>query len=535
VLPTKAPISVTRIGRVGPERIPGWPRLTRAWLASPRGLSAIFPDDPSDLRYARAIAAYRSRTAPDRARLASIAREGLEEAGAPMGPERERSLAALGRPGSVAIVAGQQAGFATGPLFTLFKALTAVRIARRLGESGVRDVVPVFWCASDDHDLAEIDLLRSVDPAGAEVRKFRAGLGARAHTPAFAVRAEPAVVEAVERFAASLPSTEFSAEVRALLAPAPGEPLANWFLRALSGIPGLEELVAIEGRKLVPLAQRVLDAEISAPERSGSALQSGARRLVGLGYEPTLGPLAPPFLYELAGEDGTVRRRPVTAGRPLRGPASPNVALRPIVQAEALPAAVVVAGPSEIAYLAELPPLFERHGVPFPAIVPRFSATVIDARAERTLEALGLAPDAIFDLPEHAPAPAVAPDSFESAAAGAEAALSALEKEAIAVDPSLEKPARKLRESASSALAKLRERAREAASAASETSLRRYRRLLQSVLPDGAPQERVLGPWALLNLHGLDLARSIGETIDPGERSHAVLCVAAPGEPGGPG
>jgi bacillithiol synthase len=66
------------------------------------------------------------------------------------------SLINLARPGTVAVVTGQQAGLFSGPCYTIYKALTAVRIAKRLCEQGVR-AVPVFWLATEDHDFAEVD------------------------------------------------------------------------------------------------------------------------------------------------------------------------------------------------------------------------------------------------------------------------------------------------------------------------------------------------------------------------------------------
>jgi uncharacterized protein YllA (UPF0747 family) len=196
-----------------------------------------------------------------------------------------------------------------------------------------------------------------------------------------------------------------------------------------------------------------------------------------------------------------------------------------VIQSEALPAAVVVAGPGEIAYLAEIRPLYERHGVPQPAIVLRYSATLLDSRSEKTLRGFGLDPASVFDLASRAPAPAAVPASFESHAAAAAAALTALERDAAAVEPTLEKPARKLRETTAYSISKLREKVSEAVGAAGETSLRRYRKLLGSVLPDGAPQERVFGPWTFFNRFGLDLARAIGDSVEAADSRHVVLRV----------
>jgi len=66
------------------------------------------------------------------------------------------ALSKLAQPETVAVVTGQQVGFLSGPAYTIFKALTAVKLATHLTEQGI-PAVPIFWLATEDHDLAEVD------------------------------------------------------------------------------------------------------------------------------------------------------------------------------------------------------------------------------------------------------------------------------------------------------------------------------------------------------------------------------------------
>ncbi|HLW79714.1 MAG TPA: bacillithiol biosynthesis BshC, partial [Terriglobia bacterium] len=65
------------------------------------------------------------------------------------------NLRRLSEPGTFAVVTGQQVGLFSGPAFTLYKALTAVKLAQHLSEQGLPSV-PVFWLATEDHDLEEV-------------------------------------------------------------------------------------------------------------------------------------------------------------------------------------------------------------------------------------------------------------------------------------------------------------------------------------------------------------------------------------------
>src|SRR5215468_7526344 len=79
------------------------------------------------------------------------------------------ALSKLAQPGTVAVVTGQQVGLFGGPAYTIYKALTAVRVARNLSAQGV-PAVPVFWLASEDHDFPEVSLTWTFDAAHRPVR-----------------------------------------------------------------------------------------------------------------------------------------------------------------------------------------------------------------------------------------------------------------------------------------------------------------------------------------------------------------------------
>ena len=127
--------------------IPGTRELFGDYLYHFQRVSNFYPHDFS--RWDELVGAARQMQFPPerRAQIVAALRAGNPESA---------SLDQLAQPGTVAVVTGQQGGLLSGPAYTVYKALTAVKITRQLQQEGVR-AVPVFWLATEDHDLAEVD------------------------------------------------------------------------------------------------------------------------------------------------------------------------------------------------------------------------------------------------------------------------------------------------------------------------------------------------------------------------------------------
>ena len=141
--------------------------FSASWLrGDPRALGFL----PDRFRHrtarAEAVAAAGSRSLAPALHDALVARN----ARLAPSPARERNLELLARPGTAAVVTGQQVGLFLGPLFTVYKAASAIVAARALTEETGRPCVPVFWLQTEDHDLPEIDHCSCPAPAGAPLR-----------------------------------------------------------------------------------------------------------------------------------------------------------------------------------------------------------------------------------------------------------------------------------------------------------------------------------------------------------------------------
>ena len=328
------------------------------------------------------------------------------------------------RTGARAVVTGQQVGLFGGPLYTLHKAATAVRLARLAGERTGTPHVPVFWLATEDHDLAEVDHVSFPGREGAleSVRLAHEARGIGA--PVGGLRLGPSVDRALAEAEAVLgegnPQIELLRQCYR-----PEATFAGAFAQWLAAVFRETGLVVMDaaGRPAHALGAPVLRAALTeAPALERLLLERG-RELEARGYHSQV--LVKPggsllFLVESGAENEPHTRLPLrrkpdgswTAGRAAYSTEqllqvleteperlSPNALLRPVFQDAILPTAAYVGGPAEVAYFAQTGVLY-RHILGWETpVLPRLSATLLDSRDTRTMEHDGIDLPEVFRLP----------------------------------------------------------------------------------------------------------------------------------------
>ncbi|MGC1933815.1 MAG: bacillithiol biosynthesis cysteine-adding enzyme BshC [Candidatus Acidiferrales bacterium] len=310
--------------------------------------------------------------------------------------------------GAVAIVTGQQVGLFSGPAYSLYKALDTIRWAKRLTMAGV-DAVPIFWMATEDHDLAEvnqanfggregvarIELPLPEDVAGASVGRIALGAMAGAAVAHAAELLEgPGAKEMTEALAASYGSGETF-----------GSAFGKLFARLLKG-RGLILLDPLD-RRLHELARPIYRKAAEDSEKLAGELIARSKLLDKRGYHAQVkvtqqGTL---LFLDVNGKRQAVRRRNgdfVVADAKLSAEQllekiekqpealTASVVLRPVLQDSILPTAAYIGGPAEVAYMAQAQVIYERVLGRMPAILPRASFTLIEPEVERTLRKYGL-------------------------------------------------------------------------------------------------------------------------------------------------
>jgi bacillithiol biosynthesis cysteine-adding enzyme BshC len=467
--------------------------------------------------------------------------------GATRAGERARLLA---RPGTVAVVTGQQAGLFGGPLFVLYKALATLLVARQLEARRGQPVVAVFWVASDDHDFAEIRSTSVLDRTGA-IRTLRyAPRREPGGEPAWAIALDDTVPALLDELARVLPAGPGGDEFLGLVARSyhVGETLPGAFSRLLSGL--FPDLVVLDpaDAALKTLMTPALVRELSEGSPTSRLAIDTGRELLAAGYHQQV-PVRPGFLnlfvivdghrraLALEGDSVEVRgtRERMSVGEAIRrleaDPSlwSPGALLRPLAQDTILPTAAYVGGPAEIAYHAQIGPSYAHFGLPRPVLLPRPSATLVEAPQARALDAEDLTLADLVGDPEVLLARWVRqayPDieaAFARARESIERGLLDVEETLGGHDPTLRGATASARGRALHQVEGLQEKALRALKKRDRDRADRLRRTRDALLPGGSLQERGLGLAGPVARHGLALLGLLAERIDPFGRGHQVV------------
>jgi bacillithiol biosynthesis cysteine-adding enzyme BshC len=450
------------------------------------------------------------------------------------------SLEELAKPGTVAVVTGQQVGFLSGPSYTIFKALTAVRLVRELRRQNI-SAVPIFWLASEDHDLAEVNHAWLFDqnsvPARVSVAEEITNGGpvgdvSLGPEPLRGVREAlgdlPFADEAFQRLSGTyVPGATFSSAFKAFLQDILGD-FGLLFLDPLKpairqmACPFLSETVARVPELIEGLKAR--DHELEERDYHSQVHLDDASSLLFLLDEKRIA---------LRWKDGqfTARDKAWSAAE-LQGQAerlSANALLRPVMQDYLLPTVTYVGGPAEIAYMAQSQVLYKKLLGRMPVIFPRNSFTILDSRAEKLIDRYGLSVTELLECHEKIKikiAAKLVPESlraeFESLESSITGGVNALERSLHEFDPTLDAAAKKSTAKMLYQLRRLSQKTARESLRREERSAREADYLINLVYPHRRLQERFYSIVPFLAKHGLDLPQQLFENTQLTCQDHMV-------------
>jgi bacillithiol biosynthesis cysteine-adding enzyme BshC len=525
------------------RQIPHSTRLFLDYLEHALAVQLFYPRSPKFLEWAQEEASLISYPGERRKQVAEILERQNKGFGA--SPRTLENISAF-RAGAPALVTGQQVGLFGGPAFSLYKALSAVRLAQEAGKLGI-SCVPIFWLATEDHDLEEINQVRLLGVDGRLERLASAAHGVE-DAPVGSIHFGPEISE----LAQSARNLLGDNEAAQLLAQCyrPEESFGTAFAKLFAKLFADFGVILLDGSDLAldaiaaPLYRQAIER---APELNELLLERD-RQLQAADYHQQVrvtNSTTPLFLFREGSRIPLHRAGPgrFTAGKrelsqddllALASSApqsfSPSVLLRPVVQDYLLPTLAYVGGAAEVAYFAQVGALYQALLGRVTPVVPRFSATLIEPKLQAFLEHYKLSLSDLFRGPEALSETIGSRMLDQNLQACFDQAGAAVERSMSAVRESLANLDKTLVESASNAESKmlhqiesLRSRAARAELRQSEVAERKARLLSNALYPDKTLQEREVAAISLVARHGRELLNGLLDHIHPDCVDHQLI------------
>lgn len=463
-----------------------------------------------------------------------------------------RNINLLLAPDTLAIVTGQQLGLGGGPLYTLFKTITTIQLAKSLSKQTGKAVVPIFWLEGEDHDLPEAGYLGLPTAAGVEKIAYtghtlpeKGNLG-----PVGQIVFTEQINEVLAQVESLLAPTDFRAELMALLQSAywPGTTFCLAFARFITKLfpdTGLV-LIAPDDPLLKQASLPLFKKAIQEQKPLFEALATTSESLRNAGFHAQVTPRLLNLFYVY--ESVRYAIEPDEKGYRLKGHSqtfsepellaaledaptsfSPNVVLRPQMQDWLLPTVAYVGGPGEVAYFAQFKKVYEWSGIPMPIVYPRASVTLVEGRIRKIIDKNQLYwPDLAGDFESffqqlvRERSGGKTDTAFNQAIQGVYTEIDRLKPDVLVHDGSLERAVEATRTNLTNELEKLRKRVLQAEKRNHDTLRDQAWKAKLALFPAGL-QERSVSLLYFLNKYGLELITRLTNELSLETHAHQVV------------
>jgi bacillithiol synthase len=394
------------------------------------------------------------------------------------------------------VTTGHQLNIFTGPLYVIYKIVSTINLARKLKSAFPNyNFVPVYWMATEDHDFEEISSFNLFGQKHKWETEQKGGVG----------RMNPKELQTIIENLREKPEIFAKAYGNSTLAAA-----VRQYMHELFGSQGL---VCLDGddASLKSIFAPVMRQDIIENKAEQIVAETSAR-LENLGYKTQIHARNINFFYldenlreriEKNGETYTVVNTNLSFSENNileiidKNPEkiSPNVVLRPIYQETILPNIAYLGGPSEVSYWLQLKDIFEHHEVPFPILLPRNLALVVNDASKKRMEKLNVSPEELFQDDNSLKKSFVEKNSENTLSLADEieqigAAFDQIIKKASEVDPTLKPAMESEKVKNATSLEHLEKRIKKAEEKKFETSLAQLQTLKEKLFPGGGLQER---------------------------------------------
>jgi bacillithiol biosynthesis cysteine-adding enzyme BshC len=512
------------------------PALVRDYYAGAPALAPFFPGFPWDTSaWTRTANQVRNYFSPDKLRpVTNAIQTGNADARA--------KLQRIADGDGFFVQTGQQAGLFGGPLFTVYKILTAIRLAASVEKQLGVTVAPLFWIAADDHDFAEVNHAYLLTGENTLEKLELRDDGRPAASMQRRVLGQE-IESIVQQLQTWMPATEFAGELAALLKQAytPGNNVAGAFRTLVSFLFDRFGLMITSSadHTVKRLGAPLMQYELAHAEAHEDAVNGQTQKLVNRGYHEQV-----PVRSDAANvsyEDANGRDRLMRWGNdwelsrskqrfsgdeiaellelePERF--SANVLLRPVIASAVFPTLAYVGGPAEISYFAQIGCLFAAHRVPMPLVVPRASVEIVEYKVQKVLDKFALTADDV-----HVPFDRLATDivrrdvpaeitaTIEKLREDLGSGYARLIDEAVEIDPTLQGPLESARNAGHKMLNDMDKKILKHLKKRASVELEQLRRASTNLYPLGKSQERVLSLLTYYARYGPDFIDAIANEI----------------------
>ncbi len=532
------------------NRLPWIRPLVHSYAHEHASVASLFCGDPADPAAWRATVERVQRAPGPRAVIGPVLQAQLARREAPA--EARAAASTLTHQDTVAVVTGQQAGLFGGPLYTLLKALTAIQLAREVREVHGVPAVALFWVEAEDHDWDEIRTTQVLDRDLGLTSIGLPPLAGAGSRPAAELVLDAQIGDTLAALEQALAPSTFTPALLDTLRRCyrPGVSVATAFATWLEALLGHQGLVVFESADPAakPAVAGLFAQELERPTETARLARDAGRTLAARGHAAQIDPDDDtvclfymdgagrrPIRYRdhrfVVGDDTREAAALADEARTHPERFSPNVLLRPIVQDALFPTVCYVAGPSELAYQAQLGGVYRAFGVEPPLLAPRASATLLDSAAARFLDRYQLPFESLQPQDESALnrlLESQLPPSLDDALAGLEQQVKAgtdrLRPAVVTIDPTLDGVVDRTLDRIRDTLKSLHGKIVQASKKKDETLRRQFIRTRGLTFPGGQPQERALGLAFFANRYGVDFGVRLMDAL-PVHPDHHYLIV----------
>lgn len=532
--------------------IPGHHNLFLDYIYRFENVKKFYKRNPFDKdNYAKIFSEISSARQVNREKLVSIIK--TQYTGKAPSSKTSKNIELLWKENTLAIVTGQQLGILGGPLYTIYKIITAIKLANHLKERfDSFNFVPLFWLEGDDHDFNEVRCINIINNSN---QLFKISYGEE--IPGDEIGQSVGLLDFDEKINVflteleqQLRDTEFKHDLI--------NQIKNIYTSGKSIKEAFRELIHLffdEYGLIIFDPQDKAVKEILKPVFKKELLEYRFRSEESVKVSAELDDIyhaqvkVKPINLFINYENGRHSLEPDEEDFKLKRKRkrfskdeiltllenepqnfSPNVLFRPICQDYILPTAFYIGGPSEIAYFAQVMPLYDFFNVPVPIIYPRSSATILEKGLSNALEKFNLQINEIFSDPEYVKQKIVKnmdetplEEIFSSASKNTEIIFDNLKEKLFSVDKTTSDSVQRYREKSLNNLEELKAKSIQAQKKKYEVTLKQIDKLTSILFPNENLQERELNFIYFLNKYGMDFLKKIFDELQINKFEHQII------------